>query len=142
MLVYPVHAKWVDLVQRLEFAFAVPPAMGKGLEFSDFSVVDVAHGSVRFECLREKLESQTRMLPAQDAVGAPIRPLVHMSYGRGGAAQFRLSHPWPRSLLDIFSPHWRAFAITRCSSIRVSRPLSSNCLPPTQTCRADSLLVE
>ncbi|MCY1442151.1 hypothetical protein D9M71_585030 [compost metagenome] len=43
-LVNPVDPQRVDVVQRFEFAFAVPPAMGQGLEFGDFGVVDVAHG--------------------------------------------------------------------------------------------------
>jgi hypothetical protein len=30
-------------MQGLELALAVPPAMGEGFEFGDFSVVDVAH---------------------------------------------------------------------------------------------------
>src|SRR5690606_16265609 len=41
----------VDVVQRLELAFAVPPAMGQGFEFGDFGVVDVAHVQIL-----EKLE--------------------------------------------------------------------------------------
>ena len=43
-LVNPVDPQRVDVVQRLELAFAVPPAMGKRLEFGDLGVVDVAHG--------------------------------------------------------------------------------------------------
>jgi hypothetical protein len=45
-LVNPVDAQRVDVVQRFELAFAVPPAMGQGFEFGDFGVVDVAHGTV------------------------------------------------------------------------------------------------
>jgi hypothetical protein len=30
-------------MQRLEFAVAIPPAVGEGFEFGDFGVVDVAH---------------------------------------------------------------------------------------------------
>ncbi|MCY1416123.1 hypothetical protein D9M71_316240 [compost metagenome] len=43
-LIDPVDPQGVDVVQGLEFAFAVPPAMGQGFEFGDFGVVDVAHG--------------------------------------------------------------------------------------------------
>jgi len=49
MLVYPVHSQWIDLVKRLELAFAIPPTMCKGFEFGDFSVVDVAHDPVRLK---------------------------------------------------------------------------------------------
>ena len=42
--VNPVDPQRVDVVQRFEFALAVPPAMGQGFEFGDFGVVDVAHG--------------------------------------------------------------------------------------------------
>ncbi len=34
-------------MQWLELTLAIPPAMCKGFEFGDFSVVDVAHGLVR-----------------------------------------------------------------------------------------------
>ena len=43
-LVDPVDPQRVDVVQGLELAFAVPPAMGQGFEFGDFGVVDVTHG--------------------------------------------------------------------------------------------------
>ncbi|MCY1450715.1 hypothetical protein D9M71_675410 [compost metagenome] len=44
-LVDPVDPQRVDIVQRLELAFAVPPAVGERLEFGDLGVVDVAHGA-------------------------------------------------------------------------------------------------
>ena len=43
-LVDPVDPQGVDVVQGLELAFAVPPAVGEGLELGDFGVIDVAHG--------------------------------------------------------------------------------------------------
>ena len=39
----PVDAQRVDVMQRFEFAFTVPPAVGKGFKFGDFGAVDVAH---------------------------------------------------------------------------------------------------
>nr|GFD22563.1 hypothetical protein [Tanacetum cinerariifolium] len=42
-LVDPVDPQGVDVVKRLEFTVAIPPAMGQGLEFGDFGVVDVTH---------------------------------------------------------------------------------------------------
>ncbi|MNZ68379.1 hypothetical protein D3C78_866440 [compost metagenome] len=45
-LVDPVDPQRVDVVQRLELALAVPPAVGQGFELGDFGVVDVAHGTV------------------------------------------------------------------------------------------------
>ncbi|MNP49247.1 hypothetical protein D3C76_1434220 [compost metagenome] len=42
-LVDPVDAQRVDFVQRLELAFAVPPAVGQRFELGDFGAVDVAH---------------------------------------------------------------------------------------------------
>ena len=45
-LVNPVDAQRVDVVQWLEFALTVPPAMGKRFEFGDLGVVNVAHGSI------------------------------------------------------------------------------------------------
>ncbi|MNC35393.1 hypothetical protein D3C75_838770 [compost metagenome] len=42
-LVDPVDPQRVDVVQRLELAFAVPPAVGQRFELGDFGAVDVAH---------------------------------------------------------------------------------------------------
>src|SRR5690606_4584266 len=39
----PVDPQRVDLVQRLELAFHVPPAVGKGFELGDFGAINVAH---------------------------------------------------------------------------------------------------
>src|SRR5690606_32855993 len=42
-LIDPVDPQRVDLVQRLELAFHVPPAVGEGFELGDFGAIDVAH---------------------------------------------------------------------------------------------------
>src|SRR5690606_24366376 len=49
VFVDPVDPQRIDLVQWLELAFAIPPAMGEGFEFGYFGLVDIAHGSFRFE---------------------------------------------------------------------------------------------
>lgn len=64
--VNPVDPQRVDVVQRLEFTFAVPPAMGQGFEFGDFGVVDVAHVQIL-----EKLEKSGA--PSRGSRGVVIR---------------------------------------------------------------------
>lgn len=41
--VYPVEAQWIDVVQRLELAVRIPPAMGEVAELFEFGWIGVEH---------------------------------------------------------------------------------------------------
>src|SRR5476651_182411 len=107
-LVNPVDPQRVDVVQGFELAFAVPPAMGEGFEFGDFSVVDVAHG-----------ESSK----SDKSVCRPWTQVQDWRYSRCPLMR------WPQAM---------AVAVNCCSSMRVNCRLSSNCLPATQRCFTQS----
>src|SRR5690606_17546940 len=122
-LVDPVDPQRIDVVQRFELAFAIPPAVCQGLEFGDFGAVDVAH-----KHLFQSWKAYCRYV-ASLGTGMGRRGFVQcMSVCRSAADYF----------LAIFSPQARALAISSSSSMRVRRPSSSNCLPPTHRCFTQS----
>jgi len=43
MFVDPVQTQRIDIVQRLEFAIRIPPAMGEFAKFVEFCTVGVEH---------------------------------------------------------------------------------------------------